>query len=128
MTRNEEIFALLLKRSETQMVNLDVQTVEGHSPMWYALFASRKLINSNSFAARLFEKGANANPVSKRLSLCLTSFMTNIYYSAKFQIFNRSVSIMFLLMAMTSSFCDDVINTPKILNFIIAKNCLNQPK
>ncbi|CAH0394295.1 unnamed protein product [Bemisia tabaci] len=63
MTRNEEIFALLLKRSETQMVNLDVQTVEGHSPMWYALFASRKLINSNSFAARLFEKGANANPI-----------------------------------------------------------------
>ncbi|XP_039298509.1 rabankyrin-5 [Nilaparvata lugens] len=63
MARNEDIFSLLLTKS----VNLNVQTHEGHAPLWYALIASSRY-NSNSFAARLIEKGAVPNPIYAQTS------------------------------------------------------------
>lgn len=64
MARNEEVFSLLLTRSSSQPINLDIPTKEGHTPLWYALISS-SLYNSNSFAARLVEKKATPNPVSQ---------------------------------------------------------------
>lgn len=67
MARNEEVFSLLLARSSTQPINLDLPTKEGHTPLWYALISSC-LYNSNSFAARLVEKKATPNPIYTQTS------------------------------------------------------------
>lgn len=65
MARNEELFALLLARAAVQPVDLNLRTIEGHTPLWFALIrtTASQLYNCNSFAARLVEKGAIANPV-----------------------------------------------------------------
>lgn len=63
MARNEEIFDLLLTRSDTQKIELDLKTTDGHTPLYFALISS-PLYNRNSFAARLLAKGAEPNPVS----------------------------------------------------------------
>lgn len=67
LARNEEIFDLLLTRSDTQHVKLNLTTSEGHTPLWFALICSR-LYNRNSFAARLLEKGAEPNPIYPQTS------------------------------------------------------------
>ncbi|XKL64859.1 hypothetical protein PGB90_004945 [Kerria lacca] len=63
MARNEELFNLLLLREN---VDLNARTLEEHTPLYFALISTRKLINTNSFAARLVEKGADANPIYNR--------------------------------------------------------------
>ncbi len=60
MARSEELFDLLLTREN---VDLNVRTLDGHTPLYFALISTRNLINTNSLAARLVEKGAQPNPV-----------------------------------------------------------------
>lgn len=67
MARNEELFNLLLLREN---VDLNARTLEEHTPLYFALISTRKLINTNSFAARLVEKGADANPVKRYYYAC----------------------------------------------------------
>lgn len=75
MARNEELFNLLLSHDE---VDLNARTLEGHTPLYFALISTRKLVNTNSFAARLVEKGAQSNPVHTIYLLSLSTMTLNI--------------------------------------------------
>uniref|UniRef100_A0A1B6G1J7 FYVE-type domain-containing protein n=2 Tax=Cuerna arida TaxID=1464854 RepID=A0A1B6G1J7_9HEMI len=65
MAQNEELFSLLLSRSSTQLIDMNLRTLDGHTPLWFALIRTTgsELYSCNSFAARLVEKGAIPNPI-----------------------------------------------------------------
>lgn len=68
MARNENIFNLLLTYSGEQVVDLNCRTLEGHTPLYFALISTSDPINSDSFAARLVENGADPNPIYEKLT------------------------------------------------------------
>ncbi|XP_065201380.1 rabankyrin-5 [Planococcus citri] len=74
MARNEELFSLLLSHDK---VDLNARTLEGHTPLYFALISTRKLVNTNSFAARLVEKGAQPNPIYSQSSNSLLHVVTD---------------------------------------------------
>lgn len=61
MARNVKLFNLLVSGSN---VDLNVRTLEGHTPLYFALISARNLTDADSLATQLVENGAQANPVT----------------------------------------------------------------
>lgn len=80
MARNEELFNLLINRDD---IDLDVRTLDGHTALYYALISTANLISTNSFAARLVEKGALPNPVILTKSVLIPLILVNNVYKIR---------------------------------------------
>lgn len=63
---NNDILTLLLEHTQSEKIDLNAQTIDDHTPLYYALINTLKLDNEDSFANRLVTAGANSNPVSRR--------------------------------------------------------------
>lgn len=66
LVHNNDILTLLLEHSQSGKIDLNAQTIDDHTPLYYALINTLKLDNEDSFANRLVAAGANPNPVSHR--------------------------------------------------------------
>lgn len=66
LVHNNDILTLLLEHSQSGKIDLNAQTIDDHTPLYYALINTLKLDNEDSFANRLVTAGANPNPVSHR--------------------------------------------------------------
>lgn len=66
LVHNNDILTLLLEHSQSGKIDLNAQTNDDHTPLYYALINTLKLDNDDSFANRLVAAGANPNPVSHR--------------------------------------------------------------
>lgn len=64
LVHNNYILTLLLEFAQSGKIDLNAQTVDDHTPLYYALINTSKLDNDDSFANRLVAAGANPNPVS----------------------------------------------------------------
>jgi len=65
LVHNDDIFTLLLdEHARSSKIDLNAQTVDDHTPLYYALINTLKLDTDDSFANRLVTAGANPNPVS----------------------------------------------------------------
>ncbi|XP_067015008.2 rabankyrin-5 [Anabrus simplex] len=62
MACNNPMFSLLLEHT-AQPVDLNLRTLEGHTPLWYSLLSSPPPYGESSFAARLIKSGASPNPI-----------------------------------------------------------------
>jgi len=65
LVHNDDILTLLLdEHARSSKIDLNAQTVDDHTPLYYALIHTPKLDTDDSFANRLVTAGANPNPVS----------------------------------------------------------------
>jgi len=65
LVHNDDILTLLLdEHTRSSKIDLNAQTVDDHTPLYYALINTLKLDTDDSFANRLVTAGANPNPVS----------------------------------------------------------------
>lgn len=64
LVHNNDILTLLLEYAELGKIDLNAQTIDDHTPLYYALINTLKLDDDESFANRLVSAGANPNPVS----------------------------------------------------------------
>jgi len=62
---------MLLEHAQFGKIDLNAQTVDDHTPLYYALINTLKLDSDDSFANRLVTAGANPNPVSYEQSITL---------------------------------------------------------
>jgi len=67
LVHNDEILTLLLEYVPSGKIDLNAQTIDDHTPLYYALINTSKLDNDDSFANRLVTAGANPNPVSRNV-------------------------------------------------------------
>lgn len=82
MVLNDDIFTLLLdEHARSAKIDLNAQTVEDHTPLYYALLNTLKLDTDDSFANRLVIAGANPNPVSSVVTVKV--FLTSKYIYAR---------------------------------------------
>lgn len=65
LVHNNDIFTLLLEYAGPKKIDLNAQTIDDHTPLYYALINTLKLDTNDSFANRLVAAGANPNPVSQ---------------------------------------------------------------
>lgn len=72
MVHNNDILTLLLEYSQSGKIDLNAQTTDDHTPLYYALINTLKLDVDDSFANRLVSAGANPNPVSQARYNCKT--------------------------------------------------------
>lgn len=77
LVHNNDIFTLLLEYDGPRKIDLNAQTIDDHTPLYYALINTLKLDNDDSFANRLVAAGANPNPVSR------TCYMYKLQYYGK---------------------------------------------
>ncbi|XP_050520840.1 rabankyrin-5 isoform X2 [Daktulosphaira vitifoliae] len=68
LVQNDDILTLLLEQTQSGKINLNSQTIDDHTPLYYALINTLKLTNEDSFASRLVKAGANPNPIYRRTS------------------------------------------------------------
>lgn len=65
LVHNNDILTLLLdEHARSSKIDLNAQTADDHTPLYYALINTLKLDTDDSFANRLVAAGANPNPVS----------------------------------------------------------------
>lgn len=64
LVHNNDILTMLLEYAQSSKIDLNAQTIDDHTPLYYALINTLKLENDDSFANRLVSAGANPNPVS----------------------------------------------------------------
>ncbi|XP_025406363.1 rabankyrin-5 isoform X2 [Sipha flava] len=99
LVHNNDILTLLLEYSQSGKIDLNAQTIDDHTPLYYALINTLKLDVDDSFANRLVSSGANPNPIYKKTSnsmlhivadesleeaaLFITSHCNNINYTNK---------------------------------------------
>ncbi|XP_026813922.1 rabankyrin-5-like [Rhopalosiphum maidis] len=69
LVHNDDILTLLLdEHTRSGKIDLNAQTVDDHTPLYYALINTLKLDTDDSFANRLVTAGANPNPIYKKTS------------------------------------------------------------